>query len=308
MIIDFHVCPSTDLLSIRNRLSLINVMRAVLQPIDALPLLHILPNEFFKELSIEDPYSALLWNKYIERLTSLWSPRMYDNMKVWYEASVNDYNFFIPLASINPALGVKYVHEKLGELDGLNVRGIVVSPTLQLFDPAKTKALRPILEYVERRDLLLVMHLDPCPRDVGICFKNLMPDVLSEVLDRYSIRMVLSALGISESMIYPWLERTIRLMKRYDKVYIETSSISCILFNTLIGRNAVKSIGTERILYGGGYPFLRLRQVIKNLDCIESSELSKRDLEAVLYDNAFDLLRDMGVSIDNEKIEEQNIT
>ncbi|GGI83803.1 hypothetical protein GCM10007112_20780 [Vulcanisaeta souniana JCM 11219] len=282
-------------------------MRAVLQPIDALPLLHILPNEFFTELSIEDPHSALLWGKYIERLTSLWSPRMYDNMKVWYEASTNDYDFFIPFASINPALGAKYVHEKLSELDNLGVQGIVVSPTLQLFDPVKAKAFRPILEYVERKDLLLVMHLDPCPRDVGICFKNLMPDALSEVLDRYSIRMVLSALGISESMIYPWLERITRLMKRYDKVYIETSGISCILFNTLIGRNAVKSIGAERILYGGGYPFLRFRQVIKNLNCVESSELSKRDLEAVLYDNAFDLLRDMGVSIDDEKIEEQKV-
>ncbi|WP_243671464.1 hypothetical protein [Vulcanisaeta sp. JCM 16161] len=204
MIIDFHACPSVDLSLIKNRLSLMKVTRVVLQPIDALPLFHVLPNDFFRKLSSEDPYSALLWSKFILRLTSMWSPRMYDNVKLWHEASHYG-DFFISLASINPSLGIKYVYEKLNELEGLNVRGIVVSPTLQLFDPVSTRAFRAVLEYVEKNDMLLIMHLDPCPYNVNVCFKSLMPDILNEILERYSINLVLSALGISEGMAYPCL-------------------------------------------------------------------------------------------------------
>ncbi|WP_054842502.1 hypothetical protein [Vulcanisaeta distributa] len=88
-------------------------------------------------------------------------------------------------------------------------------------------------------------------------------------------------------------------MKRYDRVYIESTGISCILFNTSMGRSFVKSVGTDRILYGGGYPYLRLRQVIKNLNCIESSGLPRRDLESIFYENATYLLRDMGIDVEN---------
>ena len=302
MIIDFHACPSVDLSLIKDRLSLIKVTRVVLQPIDALPLFHVLPNDFFKKLLVEDPRSALLWSKFILRLTSMWSPRMYDNVKLWHEA-VNYNGFFIPLASVNPALGIKYVYEKLDELEDLNIRGIVVSPTLQLFDPVNTRAFRALLEYVERNDLLLIMHLDPCPYNVDICFKSLMPDILNEVLERYSINLVLSALGISEGMTYPWLERIAKLVKRYDRVYIESTGISCILFNTLMGKNFVKSVGAEKILYGSGYPYLRLRQVIRNLNCIESSGLPKRDLELILHDNAAYLLKDASIDVESREIE-----
>jgi predicted TIM-barrel fold metal-dependent hydrolase len=216
---------------------------------------------------------------------------MYDNVKLWYEAMNHDRNLFIPLASVNPALGVKYVTEKLNELNSLDVRGLVVSPTLQLFNPLKTEAFKLILEYVEDRDILLIMHLDPCPYSVGTCFKELMPNVLSEVLERYSINIVLSALGISEDMVYPWLMSVSRLIRRYDRVYIETSGISCVLFNTPMGRRIIRSIGTERILFGSGYPYVRFKRVIKDMDCVEKSGLPRYDIEAVLYDNATYLLR-----------------
>ncbi|MGC8606413.1 MAG: amidohydrolase family protein [Vulcanisaeta sp.] len=303
MIIDFHACPSVDLSLVKDRLSSIKVTRAVLQPIDALPLFHILPNDFLRKLSVEDQYSALLWSKFITKLTSMWSSRMYDNVKLWYETMNNYDDFFVPLASINPSLGTKYVYEKLNELEGLNVKGIVVSPTLQLFDPTKTKAFRAILEYVERNDILLIMHLDPCPYSVDICFESLMPDILNDLLERYSIKLVLSALGISEGMSYPWLERIVKLMKRYDRVYIESTGISCILFNTLMGKNFVRSVGTDRIIYGGGYPYLRLKQVIMNLRCVESSGLPRHDLESILFDNAIYLLRDIDVNLKDEEVE-----
>ncbi len=50
MIIDFHACPSIDLSTIKDRLSLMNISRAVLQPIDALPLFHVIPNDFFQKV------------------------------------------------------------------------------------------------------------------------------------------------------------------------------------------------------------------------------------------------------------------
>lgn len=298
MVIDFHVCPSIDLSIIKDRLSSVGVSKVVLQPIDALPLFHILPNNYnlLKELVSEDEYGALLWSKFVIKLTSMWSSAMYDNMKLWYEATNHDRNFFIPFASINPALGIKYVAEKLNELSSLDVRGLVVSPTLQLFNPLETKAFRSILEYVEGKNMLLVMHLDPCPYSVSTCFKGLMPSALIDILERYSINLVLSALGISESMAYPWLESVSRLVRRYDRIYVETSGISCILFNTQMGKRFLKSIGAERILFGGGYPYLRLRQVIKGISCVERSGLPRHDIEAVLHDNAAYLLRIIGLS------------
>lgn len=289
MILDFHVCPSGDLFKIKNRLLSVGIVKAVLQPVDALPLFYLLPNNFnlFDDLIKINKSMAMTWGKFTTWLASMWDPRMFDNVKLWLDAYNVDSSFFIPMASINPALGERYVREKLEEINTFSIYGLVISPPLQLFNPQKTKAFEIILEYAESKDILIVIHFGPSPYYIYY----IAPDFLSNILERYNVKLVLSALGMYEIVAYKWLNNILKFAKKYDEIYVETSSIACILFNTLVGRRLIKLIGTERIIYGSGYPYVKLRRIIRELECIKNAELQKLDKENILYNNAIYLLK-----------------
>ncbi|WP_069807251.1 amidohydrolase family protein [Vulcanisaeta thermophila] len=290
MFIDFHVCPSTDLGLLKSKLTRLGALKAVLQPIDVDPSFQFALNNALGEVGIGGK-DLLVWYRFSRELISLWNERMYDNTKLVSDVSSGEYgDFFISMGSVDPALGARYVVSKLNEIDKLKLPGIVVSPVLQFFDPLKNRAFRYVLNYVEKTNKLLILHLDPCPRNAPLCINASAPSIVSEIMDRYNITLVVSALGISDDMFLTWLRDMARVMKRHDRVYLETSGINCNLINTPMGRGLIRNIGIERFLFGSGYPYVRYRGVIRELNCIMSG-LSKEALDYLMYYNAMELLR-----------------
>lgn len=196
--IDFHVHPAAELRRLRDRLHGAGAIASTLYPIDIDPTLSLTLNGLYKlarDLGMYVDVKSVIREVY--DLISKWPEYMIDHMKLWYEVfkeGVSD--FFIPFSSINPSFGGKYVRQKIKEMEHLGLRGVFVSPpTLQFFNPATSPAFKQLMEYAEKNNVLIVMHLG-MPKDVDErIITHVMPKNLAEVLNEYRPYMVINGLG-----------------------------------------------------------------------------------------------------------------
>ncbi|WP_069807646.1 amidohydrolase family protein [Vulcanisaeta thermophila] len=294
--IDFHTHPAVgDLRALRYRLQKMGAGAAILHPIDIDPLLNLSMNELLRlsnklRLSIISVKTIL---NEIRKLINDWPDMMIDGMKLWYSIfsqSVSD--FFIPFMSINPSFGVRYVKQKLWELEHLGMRGIFISPVLQFIDPLGNEAFRLILDYSERNNILIAMHLGlPSIMD-GNEYKRLLDivlDELSNVLDEYRPDIVITGLGLTPDIVQVWLQRITKLMRRFDNLYLSTTDINCYLFNN--SGLKVSSLGVDRLMFGSGYPYRRFKDVSYELKCVVEGALDDHERESILIDNTLELLK-----------------
>jgi len=104
-------------------------------------------------------------------------------------------------------------------------------------------------------------------------------------MSRYSVIMVISGSSLVDD-----IQGLLRLMKRFDMIYMDTASIGCALFNDEWIARRVKQVGVDRILFGSENPL-----VSKDLKCInESPYLNEEDRELILAENALDVLGRVG--------------
>lgn len=293
--IDFHTHPAMDdLKTLRDKLQGLGALAAILHPIDIDPTLNLSLKELMmlsNKLNINNTKIVLYE---ITKLIDGWPDIMLDPMKLWYEVfrqSVSD--FFIPFMSINPSFGTKYVKQKLWETDHLSLRGIFVSPVLQFFDPADNKAFHMILEYSEKNNILLTLHLGLPPIIEGNSYKGLLRIALQKldyILDEYRPDIVISGLGITPDISEVWFKEVNRLMKKFDNIYLTTADINCYAFNdNSVAR--IKDLGIDRIIFSSGYPYRRARDLMQGVKCISESSLSSNDRDAIFLYNALDLLK-----------------
>ncbi|MGC8542847.1 MAG: amidohydrolase family protein [Vulcanisaeta sp.] len=298
--IDFHVHPAAELRQLRNRLHNAGAIASVLYPIDVDPTLSLTLSGLFRlarDLGMYVDVKSVM--REIYELISKWPEYMIDNMKLWYEVfkeGVSD--FFIPFSSINPSFGSKYVKQKIREMEHLGLRGVFVSPTLQFFNPAKSPAFKQLLEYSEKNNVLVVMHLG-MPKDVDErIITHVMPSNLVEALEEFRPYIVITGLGTPIERINLWVREVVRVLRRFDNTYLSTPNINCYLFNNESARSIINSVGPDRLIFGSGYPYRRYRDLLSDLKCIEGGlSMGVIDREKVLIDNAVDLFKYHGFRI-----------
>ncbi|MFB6470352.1 MAG: amidohydrolase family protein [Vulcanisaeta sp. AZ3] len=292
--IDFHVHPGAELHKLRSKLEGVGAVASVLYPIDVDTTLSLTLNNLFKiAKDLGKSVNVGLTIREINNLISKWPEYMIDNMKLWYEVfKEGTGDFFIPFSSINPSFGIKYVKQKIWELNHLGLRGVFVSPILQFFNPARSQAFIELMEYSERNNILMIMHLG-MPDDLDdILITHIIPNNLAEILAEFRPNIVISGLGTSQSRLGLWIRNVVRVMKKYDNVYLTTPDINCYLFNNESGWSIINSIGTDRILFGSGYPYRRYRDLLSDVKCVEGSEaIHSIDKEKIMFYNAIDLLK-----------------
>ncbi|ADY01584.1 Amidohydro_2 domain containing protein [Vulcanisaeta moutnovskia 768-28] len=302
--IDFHVHPAAELIRLRNKLHNAGAVASALYPIDIDPTLSLTLHGLYRlarDLGMYVDVKSVV--REIYDLISRWPEYMIDNMKLWYEIfkeGVSD--FFIPFSSINPSFGGRYVKQKIREMEHLGLRGVFVSPTLQFFNPATSPAFKQLMEYAEKNNVLVIMHLG-MPRDVDErVVTHIMPKNLMEILEEYRPYMVISGLGTSPDRFNLWVREVLRVMRKYDNTYLSTPGINCYLFNDESARPVLNTLGPERILFGSGYPYRRFRDLMSDVKCIEGSDgISNVDKEVIMMNNAIDLFKYHGFRI-NENL------
>ena len=165
--IDFHTHPAAELRRLRNRLQSAGAVASVLYPIDVDPTLSLTLSGLFRlarDLGVVVDAKSVVREVY--DLVSKWPEYMIDPMKLWYEVfKEGTSEFFIPFSSINPSFGSRYVKQKIWEMGHLGLRGVFVSPVLQFFNPAKSPAFRELMEYSEKNEVLVIIHIG-MPREI----------------------------------------------------------------------------------------------------------------------------------------------
>ncbi|WP_243679342.1 amidohydrolase family protein [Vulcanisaeta distributa] len=193
---------------------------------------------------------------------------------------------------------------RLGRWSTSALGGVFVSPpTLQFFNPATSPAFRQLMEYAEKNNVLIVMHLG-MPKDVDErIITHVMPKNLAEVLDEFRPYMVINGLGTPPERFSLWIREVLRVMRKYDNTYLSTSGINCYLFSDESAKPILNTLGSDRILFGSGYPYRRFRDLVGDIKCVEGSDggVGGVDKEMIMMNNALELFKYHGFRI-NENL------
>ena len=306
--IDFHVHATKNIDIIISKAQKAKVSKVVLFPFDV--SLEVLDREDIKQTLRERIEEALTLDPY---LSIIFGRDPISSFKKLLIRTIEKYNIltdgeeairlysqfsdlFIPFISINPNLGINYIMDKIKKACEMNIRGIFLSPTLQLFNPSTSKEFKLIVELAEKNDLLIVMHCgcDIGPFEIPILSKDAHPKNIIPILETYDVTIILSSF-CSKCANHPtiWLNDTLKILKKFDNVFTDTSGVNSIIFGKeeLI-RRIRKEVGFEKVLFGSDYPFNKTLDIENEIKYISNSPaLSSIEKEMILYENAADILK-----------------
>ncbi|MFQ5710732.1 MAG: amidohydrolase family protein [Candidatus Geothermarchaeales archaeon] len=202
---------------------------------------------------------------------------------------------FIGFGSVDVTKGKQYVREKLNEIKGLNLRGVKISPTLQFFNPVRSKESRLLWRLCEGEGLIITCHTgcDPGPWEVPGLSEDANPRRLEPLLKTYDTRVILAHMG-SYSSARPgiWLEEALAMGGRHDEVWVDLSAVTFMMGDEGVVERLRETIGLDRVLFGSDYPVVQGASVAEAVNHVrESPFLTVREKGRILRDNARDLLK-----------------
>ncbi|MFQ5870689.1 MAG: amidohydrolase family protein [Candidatus Geothermarchaeales archaeon] len=203
-------------------------------------------------------------------------------------------NRFVGFGSVNLCKDARYVKEGLEEILRIGLLGVKVLPTVQFFNPSKSRNFSTVRDFCERNKMILMCHTgcDPGPFEIPELSADANPKFLDGPLDRYDVKTVLAHMG-SYSAFHPgiWLKEALKLGEKHENVWADVAAVPFLLSE----RNSVEKIrasfGFDRVLFGSDYPAVAGRDMGSSISTIQSSPfLSTKEKEKVLGENARRLL------------------
>jgi len=156
-------------------------------------------------------------------------------------------NKVIAFAAVDPtdpswSRELRAAHEELG------LKGVVLSPALQNFHPADTRAMQ-VYEQCLQRGLPVVFE-QPCGQ-AAARLEYADPILLDEVAREFSeLRLVITRLG------HPWVEQTLALLAKHRHVFADLAGIlprRWLSYATLLA--ACEQNVLDKLLFGSDFPF-----------------------------------------------------
>jgi hypothetical protein len=138
-------------------------------------------------------------------------------------------------------------------------KALAVSPAIQGFHPAHSKAMRVYDLAQQRRAPLLLAQGTPFPRQARMEFAR--PSLLDEIaLSFPGLTMVLSSLG------HPYVEEAVALIGKHPRVYADLAGLTdraWQMYNALLLAHHFNVM--DKVLFGSGFPFCTAAQAIESL-------------------------------------------
>jgi len=208
------------------------------------------------------------------------------NMNFWTTAITREgrnrpakYPMFIPFISVSPTMKGR---TPIGELEhkykwGMN--GLKIHPVAQGFAP-DDEMMWPVYEWMVKHDLPLTAH-SGINVDEKSCFGE--PERWLPVLEEFKdLKLILAHLGNG------FWDQTIEIADKYPKVMFDTAiAISHIKSPTTLDDaeavDMIRTIGSDRILFGSDYPWIN---PLKDIERIKSINIAEKDKKLILGRNA----------------------
>jgi len=292
-IIDTHVHPIRSLTtaeSLIKEMDKARVSKAVLLALDLDP--NVLDtNESLKDEIIYDflsyslfidPYQLLNTMKTILRVGNTPNERVADIVKQHPDR-------FIGFGSVNPSKDNKYVKGKLQEIHDLGLKGIKLIPTLQFFDPKRNRNLKSIFRYAYQQDWPILIHLgrDPGPWEIHTlrCVEKGHPKFWAKIVKKFSKNKIIFAHlgGYGETDNETWLNEVLKLSKRNDNIFLDTSAVPYHLEDPKVVGSIRESCGFEKILFGTDTPVVLGTSMEHSQQVIEKNPLLTKEEKSLIF-------------------------
>jgi predicted TIM-barrel fold metal-dependent hydrolase len=142
--------------------------------------------------------------------------------------------------------------------DELGLKGITVSPALQNFHPADTRAMALYGQCIRRGMPVL---FEQNHRSAAAKMEFARPMLVDEVAREFpALRIVVSHLG------YPWIHETVVLLAKHTNVYADVAGLlrhPWISYNALVAANEYGVM--DKLLFGSEFPYRSPAECIEAL-------------------------------------------
>lgn len=192
------------------------------------------------------------------------------------------YPMFIPFISVSPTMTGRSPVEELEHKYKWGMKGLKIHPIAQNFSPDDER-MWPVYEWLVKHDLPITAH-----SGVNIDNKSALgePDRWIPVLEDFpELKLILAHLGNG------FWDQTIEIADRFPKVMFDTAiAISYINSPTTLDDgeavDLIRTIGSDRILFGSDYPWVNPAEDIKRINGLD---ISDEDKKLILGENAVKL-------------------
>ncbi len=132
--------------------------------------------------------------------------------------------------------------------DELRLKGIVVSPEMQNFHPADSRAMR-LYEQCMRRGMPILFEQNHRHRSAKMEFAQ--PMLLDEIAQEFpELRIIIARLG------HPWVDQAIVLLGKHPHVYADVAGLlpqPWLSYTALLAASEYSV--TEKLLFGSDFPY-----------------------------------------------------
>jgi len=164
------------------------------------------------------------------------------------------------------------------------LRGVgEIRPDMQLFDLRDEEVMTPIVEVIQKHELILLTHAsEPVGHDYpgkGV----ITPEMLYPFITRFpDLRIVCAHWGGG----LPFYALMPEVKQAMGNVYFDTAA-SPYLYSPQIYRQVIELVGSDRILFGSDYPLLAPSRLLGEINSLDLPEETKN---LILSGNARRLL------------------
>ncbi|MEW6251832.1 MAG: amidohydrolase family protein [Planctomycetota bacterium] len=132
--------------------------------------------------------------------------------------------------------------------DELRLKGVVVSPEMQNYHPADTRAMR-LYEQCVRRGMPILFEQNH--RHAGAKMEFAQPMLLDEVAREFpDLRVIIARLG------HPWVDQAIVLLGKHPHVYADVAGLLPQTWLSYTALLAASEYGVmDKLLFGSDYPY-----------------------------------------------------
>ena len=195
---------------------------------------------------------------------------------------------FVGFGSINLSKSQAYVEEKIREVDGLNLKGVKLIPTLQFFNPDKVrKNMEKLFEYCEKKGKIVTCHTgcDPYVWEEPHFSQDANPKYLKSVVQDFEkVKVIVAHMGCYSAKVPGvWMDEALELGKENENVWFDIAAVPYVVTYRKLVDKVRRTVGFDRVLFGSDYPAVggggvsieSMVAEVKNSNCLTEEEKAK---------------------------------